>query len=200
MGGFMQRSAFNLARASFRAASSRSLATEAAPTAPITLHGLDGRYATSLWRVASTTGEVGKVEKDLAAFKTQLGNEAMTQLLSNPSIPKKAKIDAVGALMKKSGFAQSTQNFFSLLENGRLNETAQIIDKFEQLQSAAKGEIVADVTVADELTAAQKKSLEKSLKSFLDKGAKLSLNVQVKPEILGLVVDVGDKHINMSIL
>merc|ERR1712025_319300 len=106
------RSSFNLARASFRAASSRSLATEA-PAAPITLHGLDGRYATSLWRVASSTGEVGKVEKDLAAFKTQLGNEAMTQLLSNPSIPKKAKIDAVGALMKKSGFAQSTQNFFS---------------------------------------------------------------------------------------
>merc|ERR1711881_655058 len=187
-------------RASLRAASSRSLTTDV--SVPVTLHGLDGRYATSLWKVASEKGDAGKVEKDLAQFKTQLGNEAMGQLLNNPSIPKKAKIDAVGALMKKSGFAEPTQNFFSLLaENGRLNETAQIIDKFEQLQKAAKGEIVADVTVADELTAAQKKSLEKSLKSFLDKGAKLSLNVQVKPEILGgLVVDVGDKHINMSIL
>merc|ERR1719163_1903155 len=106
------RSSFNLARASFRAASSRSLATEAA-AAPITLHGLDGRYATSLWRVATSSGDAGKVEKDLAQFKTQLGNEAMGQLLNNPSIPKKAKIDAVGALMKKSGFAEPTQNFFS---------------------------------------------------------------------------------------
>merc|ERR1712167_337607 len=141
MGTASMRSSFNLARASFRAASSRSLATEAA-AAPITLHGLDGRYATSLWRVATSSGDAGKVEKDLAQFKTQLGNEAMGQLLNNPSIPKKAKIDAVGALMKKSGFAEPTQNFFSLLaENGRLNETAQIIDKFEQLQKAAKGEI-----------------------------------------------------------
>merc|ERR1712164_76951 len=184
--------------ASLRTHGTRSLATEA----PVTLHGLDGRYATSLWKVASEKGEIAKVEKDLGSFKTQLGNDAMSQLLNNPSIPKKAKMEAVTALMKKSGFSESTQNFFSLLaENGRLNETASIISKFEEIQSAAKGEIYANVTVADELTSAQKKSLEKSLKAFMTKGQKLSLQVEVKPEILGgLIVDVGDKHINMSIL
>merc|ERR1712224_91479 len=187
-------------RASLRAASSRSLTTDV--SVPLTLHGLDGRYATSLWKVASEKGEIAKVEKDLGSFKTQLGNDAVSQLLNNPSIPKKAKMEAVTALMKKSGFSESTQNFFSLLaENGRLNETASIISKFEEIQSAAKGEIYANVTVADELTSAQKKSLEKSLKAFMTKGQKLSLQVEVKPEILGgLIVDVGDKHINMSIL
>jgi len=35
----------------------------------------------------------------------------------------------------------------------------------------------------------------------MSKGSKVSISYTVKPEILGgLIVDVGDKHINMSIL
>merc|ERR1712205_9970 len=174
------------------------LATEA----PVRLHGLDGRYATSLWKVASEKGDLAKVEKDLGGFKSHMGSEAVQQLLSNPSIPKNSKIDAVQALMEKSGYTESTKNFFAIVaENGRLQETGAIIEKFEELQRAAKGEMYAEVTVADELTDKQKKSLQKSLNGFIDKGQKLSMSVKVKPEILGgLIVDVGDKHINMSIL
>merc|ERR1711912_217276 len=187
-------------RASLRAASSRSLTTDV--SVPVTLHGLDGRYATSLWKVASEKGELAKVEKDLTGFKSVMGAEAVDQLLNNPSIPKGAKQAAVADLMKKSGFVESTQNFFSVLaENGRLSETSNIISKFEELQRAAKGELYAEVTVADELTKEQKKSVEASLKSFMSEGQKVSVDFQVKPEILGgLVVNVGDKHINMSIL
>merc|ERR1711912_149768 len=181
-----------------RAAQTRMMATEA----PLRLHGLDGRYATSLWKVASEKGELAKVEKDLTGFKSVMGAEAVDQLLNNPSIPKGAKQAAVADLMKKSGFVESTQNLFSILaENGRLGETSNIIGKFEELQRAAKGELYAEVTVADELTKEQKKSVEASLKSFMSEGQKVSVDFQVKPEILGgLVVNVGDKHINMSIL
>merc|ERR1711966_126310 len=184
--------------ASLRTHGTRSLATEA----PVRLHGLDGRYAASLWKVASEKGDLAKVEKDLGGFKSHMGSEAVQQLLSNPSIPKNSKIDAVQALMEKSGYTESTKNFFAIVaENGRLQETGAIIEKFEELQRAAKGEMYAEVTVADELTDKQKKSLQKSLNGFIDKGQKLSMSVKVKPEILGgLIVDVGDKHINMSIL
>merc|ERR1712224_1070278 len=89
-------------RASLRAASSRSLTTDV--SVPLTLHGLDGRYATSLWKVASEKGDLAKVEKDLGGFKSHMGSEAVQQLLSNPSIPKNSKIDAVQALMEKSGY------------------------------------------------------------------------------------------------
>jgi F-type H+-transporting ATPase subunit O len=173
-----------------------------ATQAPIKLHGLDGRYATSLWKVASEQGQLPAVEKDLAGFKSVMGSEAVQQLLTNPSIPKNSKQDAIGALMEKSKFADSTKNFFKVLaENGRLAELEGIMGKFDELQRAAKGEVHAQVTVAEELTAAQTKALEKSLKSFMAEGSKMSLSVTVKPEILGgLVIDVGDKHINMSIL
>merc|ERR1711998_148719 len=178
-------------------ANARQMATEA----PVRLHGLDGRYATSLWKVASEKGELDKVEKDLASFKKAIGQAAVDQLLTNPSIPKQAKMEAVTALNKKSGYTESTQNFFSVLaENGRLGDTGSIIARFEELQRAAKGELFAEVTVADELTDAQKKALEKSLKAFVSKGQKLSIDFSINPEILGgLVVNIGDKHINMSI-
>merc|ERR1712193_214187 len=194
----MLRSVATRSFSGIRAANAWQMATEA----PVRLHGLDGRYATSLWKVASEKGDLAKVEKDLGGCKSHMGSEAVQQLLSNPSIPKNSKIDAVQALMEKSGYTESTKNFFAIVaENGRLQETGAIIEKFEELQRAAKGEMYAEVTVADELTDKQKKSLQKSLNGFIDKGQKLSMSVKVKPEILGgLIVDVGDKHINMSIL
>merc|ERR1711988_50521 len=198
----MLRSALTRSARSICAASSRGMATEA----PMQLHGIDGRYATSLWKVAADAGSLPAVEKDLSSFKSVSSNPAVEQLLGNPSIPRNTKVAAVEALMKKSGYAEPTKNFFALLaENGRLDELMNIIGKFESLQRAAKGELNAEITVADELTAAQKKSLEKSLKKFVEtsggSAAKLSLDIKVKPEILGgLIIDVGDKHINMSIL
>merc|ERR1711939_121592 len=82
----------------------------------------------SLWKVASEKGDLAKVEKDLGGFKSHMGSEAVQQLLSNPSIPKNSKIDAVQALMEKSGYTESTKNFFAIVaENGRLQETGAII-------------------------------------------------------------------------
>merc|ERR1711988_441398 len=164
MGASMLRQALSRSTRGICAASSRGMATEA----PIKLHGLDGRYATSLWKVASEQGQLPAVEKDLAGFKSVMGSEAVQQLLTNPSIPKNSKQDAIGALMEKSKFADSTKNFFMVLaENGRLAELEGIMGKFDELQRAAKGEVHAQVTVAEELTAAQTKALEKSLKSFM---------------------------------
>merc|ERR1712070_721088 len=169
-------------------ANARQMATEA----PLRLHGLDGRYATSLWKIASEKGELAKVEGDLSNFKGAMGSDAVQQLLNNPSIPKNAKQLAVEDLMKKTGYADSTKNFFCVLaENGRLGDTVDIMSKFDELQRAAKGELHAEVTVADELSKDQMKSLEKSLKCFMTKGQKLSLSVTVDPSILGgLVVNV----------
>merc|ERR1711871_116084 len=168
------------------AAQARGMAAAAKKVeVPLKLHGLDGRYATSLWKVAEEGGVTATVEKDLENFRKLFTNDAVNQLCNNPSIPKNAKTGAVKALM----------------ENGRLGEVEAVIDAFASIQRAAKGEVYAEITVADELSAAQKKSLEKSLSSFVEKGSKVSVEYKVDPSILGgLVVDVGDKHINMSIL
>merc|ERR1712072_311828 len=72
---------------------------------PVRLHGLDGRYATSLYTVAVRNGAVDAVESDLGALRGALGSSrALSELVSNPSIPQKAKAEAIEALNAKSGF------------------------------------------------------------------------------------------------
>merc|ERR1712194_511580 len=121
----------------------RSLATKAKKAAaepakvevPIRLHGLDGRYATSLYSVATRKGGVDAVEKDLGLMTAALasGSQGISELLHNPSIPKQDKVAAIEALNAKSGFNDSTKNLLALLaDNNRLSEL-EIITKGQTL-------------------------------------------------------------------
>merc|ERR1711907_131037 len=204
-----------MAMASIRAAArvpvlGRSLATKAKKAAadgpveiPVRLHGLDGRYATSLYTVAVRKGAVDAVESDLGSLRGSLGSsKALSELVSNPSIPKKAKVEAIDALNAKSGFADPTKNLLALLaENNRLSELENVADKYDEMLRAARGQIFAEVTVAEELSKSQRQSLQKSLGSFLTKGQTLTMSVKTDASILGgLVVEIGDKHVDLSIL
>ena len=55
--------------------------------------------------------------------------------------------------------------------------------------------------MAEELSKAQTASLEKSLGSFLTAGQTLTMSVKTDSSILGgLVVEIGDKHVDLSIM
>merc|ERR1711907_484148 len=164
----------------------RSLASKAKAKAekpvevPVRLHGLDGRYATSLYTVAARKGAVDAVEADLVALRGALGSsKALSELVSDP-----------------------TKNLLALLaENGRLSELENVADKYDEMLRAARGQIFAEVTVAEDLSKAQTTSLEKSLGSFLTNGQTLTMSVKTDPSILGgLVVEIGDKHVDLSII
>merc|ERR1712094_162172 len=128
----------------------RSLASKAKAKAekpvevPVRLHGLDGRYATSLYSVAVRKGAVDAVEADLIALRGSLGSsKALSELVANPSIPKKAKVEAIDALNAKSGFADPTKNLLALMaENNRLSELENIADKYDEMLRAARGQIL----------------------------------------------------------
>merc|ERR1711924_114568 len=82
-----------------------------------------------------------------------------------------------------------------------LSELENIADKYDEMLWAARGQIFAEVTVAEYLSKAQTTSLEKSLGSFLAKGQTLTMSCKTDPSILGgLVVEIGDKHVDLSIL
>merc|ERR1712166_496168 len=161
-------------------------AAEVKIAAPVRLHGLDGRYASSLYCVAARKKQLEAVESDLKILTGALGSsQALSELVSNPSIPKGAKVAAIEDLAKKAGFAESTNNLLALMaENNRLAELTNIADKYEELLRAARGQIFANVTVADDL----------------DKAQTMTLAVKTDPTILGgLVVEIGDKHVDLSI-
>ena len=66
------------------------------------------------------------------------------------------------------------------------------------INSQKRGNVLADVTSADELSDKQKNEIKDQLKSIL--GEKLSLNFNVDNKILGgLIVKIGSKMIDSSL-
>ena len=169
---------------------------------PTRVTGLEGRYAGAVFCAAHAANQVANVEKDLASFlATAQVSKDLAELIKNPSIPRRIKGEAMTAISKKLGVCSTTAKMLQLLcENGRIDMVGKIAGKFSLIMSASRGEVPALVTSADPLSAEQMASLAAALNKFVSKGEKVVLSTKVDESILGgLVVDVGDKHIDMSV-
>ena len=73
-----------------------------------------------------------------------------------------------------------------------------IISQFIKINAQKRGDILADITSADELSDKQRNEIKDQLKSIL--GEKLSLNYKVDKKIIGgLIVKFGSKMIDSSL-
>ncbi|KAF8813931.1 F1 complex, OSCP/delta subunit of ATPase [Phlegmacium glaucopus] len=112
-----------------------------------------------------------------------------------------AKLEGTGA--KKGTYSEVTKNLFSVLsENGRLGEVEGVIEGFNELVAQHKGELTVTVTSASPLARDTLNRLETTLKqSQAAQAAKvLKITNKVNPAVLGgLIVDFGDKTIDLSV-
>ena len=92
-----------------------------------------------------------------------------------------------------------TNTFIKVIEkNKRFSNLASIITQFININSQKRGDVIADITSADELNDDQKNNITNQLKSIL--GDKLSLSFDVDKNIMGgLIVKVGSKMIDTSL-
>ncbi|OZJ04921.1 hypothetical protein BZG36_02634 [Bifiguratus adelaidae] len=170
---------------------------------PLTLNGIDGRYATALWTAAAKKSALENVEKELQQMQNVVAKDPKVQyFLENPTLGREQKREGVKALLKGGKYTDITRNFFDVLaENGRLSETSKIISGYQQLMQAHRGELPVTITSAKELDSATLKRLTDSLqKGKLSAGQKLIISNKVNPGIIGgLVVEFGDKTIDLSV-
>ncbi|KAI7902710.1 OSCP/delta subunit of ATPase [Cokeromyces recurvatus] len=179
----------------------------AAPTiikAPITLYGLDGRYATALYTAAARQNVLEAVEKDLKSLTQAIQkDQALRGFLENPTVTRSTKMQGITSAMKKTGKPNKiTENFFdTLAENGRLDQTSKVIEAFSQLMSAHRNELPLIITSAKALDKnALNKIVDSLQKSNLAEGKKLLVSNKVKPDILGgILVEIGDKSIDLTV-
>ncbi|GES85483.1 ATP synthase subunit O, mitochondrial [Rhizophagus clarus] len=164
----------------------RSYATPASTKTvkvPLTLYGIEGRYATALFGAASKQQTLEKVETELNKIKTVIDKDSIIRnFLEDPSLSRQVKKTV-------------------LAENGRLGITTKIINSFQSLMTANRGEVPVTIVSVKELDSNILRRLEKSLAKFLDPGQKLIVTNKVNPSILGgLVVEIGnDKTIDLSV-
>ncbi|KAI9352016.1 OSCP/delta subunit of ATPase [Obelidium mucronatum] len=182
----------------------RSMATANATKVPAILHGIDGRYATALYSAASKKNVLDTVEAELTKIGAVIDKDSRLQsFLETPIIDRAAKKEGVSSILSAGRYSDLTANFFQVLaENGRLDQTKKVISSFQQLMAAHRGEVVVTVTSTKDLDARVVRQLKDILQksNLIEKNQKLILTNKVDANIIGgLVIEVGDKTIDLSV-
>lgn len=128
--------------------------------------------------------------------------------MSNPILSSTDRASGLDALLsasvQKGGKPSDlTRNLFSVLaENGRLYETDKVVDGFLEIMQAHRGEVKVTITTAQPLEKDLQKRLEDALKQsqVAQSGKTLVFENKVNEgQLGGLVIDVGDKTIDLSV-
>ena len=149
--------------------------------------------------IAAKGKKLEQLEADLFAFQQVVESDQELQLaLGNKHADAAAKAKLVAALLKGKASAEASLLIESAVNGAGRRRVAIVLDQFGKQVSAYAERLVATVTVAAPLSAAQLKRLEAALgKTY---GAGIRINVEQDPAILGgLKVQVAGQVIDGSL-
>ena len=158
------------------------------------------RYAGALLALADDKGQVDKVAKDIAALASTIeGSEELSLALSNPLLPRNQVASALDLIVTKTGAGDVVKNFVGLVaKNGRAKELSSMAIAFSEELAARRGEVLAEVISARELSTSQVNALTDALSKEM--GSKVQIEPKIDASILGgLIVRVGSKMIDSSL-
>lgn len=164
------------------------------------ISGVPGRYATALFELASEAGSVDQTGTDLTSIGQMLDTSPdLTRLVRSPVFSSDEQWQALSAVLDKAGISGLVVNFVGLVsKNRRLFALRDMITAYAKLVAHAKGEVAAEVTSAEKLSAAQVKKLKAALKEQV--GRDVQMEEKVDPGILGgLIVKVGSRMVDSSL-
>ncbi len=162
---------------------------------------ISDRYASALYDLAAEKKVVDPVLNDLLNLKKILNdNKELNLVIRSPLISSPDKLNIFNSLLQKINANELTNTFLKVIEkNKRFSSLASIILQFININSHKRGDVLADITSADELNDDQKTNITNQLKNIL--GDKLSLSFDVDKNIMGgLIVKVGSKMIDTSLV
>jgi F-type H+-transporting ATPase subunit delta len=159
-----------------------------------------GRYATALFELALEANAIDQVSADLAKFDALIaGSPDLTRLVRSPVFSAEQQASALAAILDKVGIGGLAAKFLKLVaSNRRLFAVREMIRGLKALVAKHKGEVTAQVTVADKLNDARLNEIKAALKSVT--GKDVQIDVQVDPAIIGgLIVKVGSRMVDSSL-
>jgi F-type H+-transporting ATPase subunit delta len=159
-----------------------------------------GRYATALFELALETNAVDPVLADLRKFDALLAESAdLTRLVRSPVFTADVQSKALGAVIDRAGIAGVAAQFLKVVAaNRRLFAVREIIAGYAALVARHKGEVTAQVTVAEPLSDAHQSEIKNTLNAVTGKDVRV--DVRVDPSIIGgLVVKLGSRMVDSSL-
>jgi len=162
--------------------------------------GMAGRYATALFELANESNAIGDVQRDLAALEAMIADSPdLARLVRSPVFSAEEQGKALAAVLDKAGISGIAANFLKVVAaNRRLFAVAEMIRGFNRLVARHKGEVTAEVTVAETLNDARMTEIKAALKAVT--GKDVQVDVTVDPSIIGgLKVKVGSRMVDASL-
>ena len=165
------------------------------------ISGMAGRYATALFELARDEKAVDAVKKDLDQFDALVGGSAdLNRVVRSPVFDADDQLKALSAILAKAGITGLAANFLRvLITNRRLFAVRDMIRAYRALVAQYKGEVTAQVTVAETLSDKNLDALKSALKSVTG-GKDIDLDVKVEPALIGgLIVKIGSRMVDSSL-
>lgn len=156
-------------------------------------------YARAILEVARAEDRVPPVEDDLFRFARALeGSEPLRVALTDPQLPVDRRLAVVDELTQGKALPLSASLLGLLIGAGRVNDLAEIVDRFVELAAAEREREVAEVRSAIDLDEAQVARLAEALSQATGKA--VEVKVIIDPSVLGgLVARIGDTVIDGSV-
>jgi|TARA_B110000238_G_scaffold196493_1_gene237346 F-type H+-transporting ATPase subunit delta len=161
---------------------------------------ISDRYASALYDLANENKVVDSVIENLNFLKDIISeNKELKLVVKSPLITSNDKLEIILKLVSEKNFNQLSITFLKVISNNkRFSSLPSIILQFIKINAQKRGDILADVTSADDLSDQQQEDIKEQLRTIL--GEKLSLNFKVDKNIIGgLIVKVGSKMIDTSL-
>ncbi len=158
------------------------------------------RYASALVDLAIEQGAIQQIEQDVADLRKMIESSPDLQsLVRSPLVGAGAQQAALAALADQAKFSGLMKNFLlTLAQNRRLADVSNILKAVSDNIAARRGEILAKVESATELSPAQKKSLEDQLAKTI--GRPVSIDATTNTALIGgVVITLGSLMIDDSI-
>ena len=134
-------------------------------------------------------------EKTVAEFQQMAdvvnSSRELRNVLQNPAVSREQKLKLLDSIIQHIGANKMLRNFLAvLIDNRRIGNVSDLLEQFKQELDRRMGIAHAKVTSVRELTAAEKKSLEKELAEITGKTVRATYSEDASL-LGGVLVRVG---------
>ena len=162
--------------------------------------GLAERYASALFDLAGERHALDAIADDLRQLRAMLAESGdLARMIRSPVLSRDEQGKAIAALAESAGLSELTRDFLAVVaRNRRLFAAPAMIDAYLRKLAARRGEVTAEVTVAQPLDEARQLALMEQLRRAV--GARVAVDVRVDPRLLGgMIVKVGSRMVDASL-
>ena len=154
------------------------------------------RYGSAIFELATEEGRIDEWRRQLIAICDLVSDPVVEAVLVNPTIPAAQRMELIAA--PKFLEPEATNLVRMLIESGRVDQAAGILDEYERLADEAAGRVRATVTTAVELSTDDRERLGRQLSARL--GREVRLTAAVDRRIVGgLKLQYGDHLVDASL-